>query len=100
MMSASQSIDTVVIFSKGDAFALLDEGSRGTSLSVEELRKNLEIFTRSLHTLLPAVADPGSGFGLKTLEVAVGIDGKGHVGFLGTGVEVGAQATIKLTFSR
>jgi hypothetical protein len=99
-MSVSQSPDTIVIFSKGDAFALLDGGSRGTSLPVDELRANLDAFTKSLQTLLPAISDAGSGFGLKTVEVAVGIDGKGHVGFLGTGVEVGAQATIKLTFSR
>ena len=99
-MSTSLPPDTVVIFSKGDAFALLDEGTRGTNLPVDELRKNLDAFTKSLHTLLPVVADAGGGFGLKTVEVAVGIDGKGHVGFLGTGVEVGAQATIKLTFSR
>jgi hypothetical protein len=99
-MSAPQTPDTVVVFSKGDAFALLDESNRGTSLPVDELRKNLESFTKSLQTLLPSIVDAGGGFGLKTLEVAVGIDGKGHVGFLGTGVEVGAQATITLTFSR
>jgi hypothetical protein len=92
--------ETVIIFSKGDAFDLLDGESGATSLSVSELNKNLDAFTQSLKTLLPSVADPGGGFGLKTVEVAVGIDGKGHVGFLGTGVEVGAQATIKLVFSR
>ena len=92
--------DSIIIFSKGDAFELLDSGSRGTALPVDELRKNLDSFTQPLKTLLPAVSDAGSGFGLTSVEVAVGIDGKGHVGFLGTGVEVGAQATIKLTFSR
>jgi hypothetical protein len=101
-MSGSQTpgTETVVIFSKGDAFALLDGGTRGTKLPVDELRKNLEAFISSLKTLLPSVTDAGGGFGLKSAEIAVGIDGKGHVGFLGTGVEVGAQATITLTFSR
>ena len=99
-MSATQTPDEIIIFSKGDAYGLLDSGGRGNALPVDELRKNLEAFTNSLKTLLPAVADAGDGFGLKTVEVAVGIDGKGHVGFLGTGVEVGAQATITMTFSR
>ena len=99
-MSSSVPPDTVVIFSKGDAFGLLEGGTRGTALPLDDLRRNLDAFTKSLQTLLPAVADAGGGFGLKTVEIAVGIDGKGHVGFLGTGVEVGAQATITLTFSR
>jgi len=99
-MSTSEGPETVVIFSKGDAFNLLGDGSRGTKLPIEELRTNLDAFTRSLQTLLPAVADAGGGFALKEVKVAVGIDGKGHVGFLGTGVEVGAQATITLTFNR
>lgn len=99
-MSITPPPGSVIIFSNGDAFELLDTGSRGTALSIDELKQNLSAFTKSLQTLIPAVADAGSGFGLKAVEVAVGIDGKGHVGFLGTGVEVGAQATIKLTFSR
>lgn len=92
--------DKIIVFSKGDAFDLLDSGNRGTELPVEELKANLAAFTASLQSLLPALSDAGGGFGLKTVEVAVGIDGKGHVGFLGTGVEVGAQATIKLSFAR
>ena len=100
-MSTSASQDTVIVFSKGDAFNLLDESAaRGNALPVEELRKNLDAFISSLKTLLPAAADAGGGFTLKSAEIAVGIDGKGHVGFLGTGVEIGAQATVKLTFSR
>jgi hypothetical protein len=99
-MSGSQTPDTVIIFSKGDAFELMDGGAHGTALPVDELRKNLDAFTKSLRSLLPAVANAGGGFGLKMVELAVGIDGKGHVGVLGTGVEVGAQATIKLTFGR
>jgi len=91
--------ETVIIFAKKD-LGLLDETGRGTALPVAELRKNLETFTKALESLLPAVQSAGGGFGLKELEVAVGIDGKGHVGFLGTGVDVGAQATITLKFNR
>ena len=40
------------------------------------------------------------GMGLKSVSVAVGINGKGQVGFLGTGVEVGGSATLTLLFER
>ena len=43
---------------------------------------------------------PSSGFELKSFEVAVGVNAKGEVGFLGTGVEVGADATLTLKFER
>ncbi len=68
--------ETVIIFAKRDDFDLLGETGRGTALPVEELRKNLESFTKALQSLLPAVQDAGGGLGLKELEVAVGIDGK------------------------
>jgi hypothetical protein len=92
--------ETVIIFAKKDDFGLLDETGRGTALPIAELRKNLESFTKALQSLLPAVESAGGGFGLKELEVAVGVDGKERVGFLGTGVDVGAQATITLKFNR
>jgi hypothetical protein len=41
-VSTSATQDTVIVFSKGDAFNLLDEGAaRGTALPVEELRSPL-----------------------------------------------------------
>lgn len=97
-MSKKNDVKTVTIFSKQDGRGLVNGGSLATQLPVDDLRANLETFTDALKSLLPAVADAGGGFGLTTVEVAVGIDGKGNVGFLGTGVEVGAQATITLTF--
>ncbi len=91
---------TVLIFSKsGGDFGLLDD-KRGIALPLDELRKNLEDFMGSLQETLPAIDKPASGMGLKSVSVAVGIDGKGRVGFLGTGVEVGGSATLTLTFER
>ena len=96
----NNSPETIFIFTKKDDFGLLDESGRGTALPVEELRRNLEAFTKALQSLIPAAESVGRGLVLKELEVAVGVDGKGRVGFLGTGVDVGAQATITLKFNR
>jgi hypothetical protein len=88
----------ILIFS-ADSFELLDE-KRQAKLHVDDLRKNLDAFMASLKDILPSVDSAGAGFGLKTLTVAVGINGKGQVGFLGTGAEVGGTATLTLTFER
>lgn len=88
----------ILIFS-ADSFELLDE-KRQAKLPVDDLRKNLDAFMASLKDILPSVDSAGAGFDLKTLTVAVGINGKGQVGFLGTGVEVGGTATLTLTFER
>jgi hypothetical protein len=90
----------VLVFSGSSSdFELLDE-KRQVALPVDELRKNLEDFMASLQDVLPIADKPTAGMGLKTVSVAVGINGKGQVGFLGTGVEVGGSATLTLTFDR
>jgi hypothetical protein len=90
----------VLIFSgAGGSFELLDE-KRQVALPVDELHNNLKDFIASLHEILPTSENATTGLGLKTVSVAVGINGKGQVGFLGTGVEVGGSATLTLTFER
>jgi hypothetical protein len=69
-------------------------------LPLDELQNNLQDFISSLQNILPAADKPISGLGLKGVSVAVGINGKGKVGFLGTGAEVGGNATLTLTFER
>jgi hypothetical protein len=91
----------IVIFT-GDVtkFKLLDERSK-VELSVDELRKSLEDFMASFEYIILPVADkPTKDLGLKSISVALGIDAKGKVGFLGTGAEVGGSATLTLTFER
>jgi len=98
----SDSSKKVLIFSgsgKDKDFNLLDE-KRRVALPVSELRDNLTEFMDSLQELLPAADKTAAGLGLKSVKVAVGIDGKGKVGFLGTGVEVGGSSTLTLTFER
>lgn len=90
----------VLVFgSRGDDFELLDE-RRKIELPVGELRRNLADFMRSLDEIMPKEDHAPAGLGLKTVRVAVGINGKGQVGFLGTGVEVGGSAMLTLTFER
>ena len=84
--------EVLILGSGKDDFQLLGEKSQA-KLPVDKLRNNLDAFMASLKDILPSVDDAGSGFGLKTLPVAVGINGKGQVGFLGTGAEVGGTAT-------
>jgi hypothetical protein len=89
-------VRTVLVLG-GDASHLLDARQR-SALPVDELRKNLDDFMDSLKEILPATQKPAGGMTLKTLSVAVGIDAKGQVGFLGTGAEVGGNATLTLNF--
>lgn len=92
----------VLVFGKGDSagdFSLLDE-RRQVALPVDELRRNLDDFMLSLRDILPAADTMAAGMRMKSVSVAVGINGKGQVGFLGTGVEVGGSATLTLTFER
>jgi hypothetical protein len=90
----------VLVFSNsGSDFELLDE-KRQVALPVGELRENIAEFMASLEELLPAADKTAAGMGLKSVSIAVGINGKGKVGFLGTGVEAGGSATLTLTFER
>lgn len=95
----AENAEILIFGTGGDSFELLDDKHQA-KLPVDELRKNLEAFMASLKDILPSVDSAGSGFGLKMLTVAVGINGKGQVGFLGTGAEVGGTATLTLTFER
>lgn len=95
---------TVVVFAGPDAGKgpqLLGKRSGATEVSIDTLKENIQKFVASLNDLLPSMTvAPSSGFGLKSFEVAVGVNAKGEVGFLGTGVEVGADATLTLKFER
>ena len=76
----------ILVFSNaGSDFGLLDE-KRQIALPVDELRNNLVEFMASLQEILPAADQTAAGMGLKNIYVAVGINGKGKFGFLGTGV--------------
>lgn len=89
----------VRVFEKNISVAKSLGDDSSFELRVDELRDNLETFMGSLQTILPALATSPGGLELKTVTVAVGINGKAQVGFLGTGAEVGGNATLTLTLS-
>lgn len=78
----------------------LAQGGRQLEVPVETLRKNLEEFVEALHDILPSSAKSVSGMTLRSVSAAIGVNAKGQIGLLGTGVEVGGQATLTLTFER
>lgn len=91
---------TVLVFAGAASnFELLDD-QRQSVLPVAELRRNLAAFMDSLKDMLPADAEAAAGMRLEEVTVTVGIDGKGKVGFLGVGAEVGGNAALALTFKR
>ena len=94
---------SVLIFAGEDQsaaeFELLDE-HRKSYLPVGQIKANLREFMQSLAEILPTVETASGGYGLESFTVAVGINGKGQVGFLGTGGELGGNATLTLTFER
>jgi hypothetical protein len=98
MPEAKQEKKVLVFTGSGEA-GLLDE-KRRVALPVSELRKNLDDFVASLQDILPTAEKSAGGIKLKSVSVAVGVNGKGQVGFLGTGAEVGGSATLTLNFER
>ena len=91
----------VIVFTGGtSSLNILDEKARFSKLPPARPRKNLDEFMAALKDILPAAEKSKTGLGLKTVCVALGINGKGQVGFLETGTEVGGSATLTLTFER
>lgn len=91
--------DTLLLFTGDEDHDLLDS-KREVVLPVAELQANLRRFVDGLEDIIPPQqAEPTKkGLALKTVAVAVGVNAKGQVGFLGTGAEVGGNATLTLTF--
>jgi hypothetical protein len=96
----------VLVFAYGDVktqqkgFLGGQKGIVSVPLPVDTIRKNLGDFLACLDQILPDGDTPKKGYGLDSFEVAVSIDAKGQVGFLGTGAEVGGSATLTLSFKK
>lgn len=70
-------------------------------VDVTQLQQNLTDLLNDLKTALPVDNETsGTGFRVKTIQVAVKIGAKGQVGILGTGVEASGEASLTLTLER
>jgi hypothetical protein len=74
--------------------------TQATEVPVETLKSRLENLSAQLQDIMPDKEARHNGFQLQSFTVAVGIDAKGTVGFLGTGASVGSHATFTLRFER
>lgn len=97
----------VTVFALGDvpdAAGFLAGGREKRLLSftlpTETLKENLSKFLATLDVMLPQADAKAGGYHLDSFEVAVSINGKGEIGFLGTGGELGGSATLTLSFKR
>lgn len=73
--------------------------SAAREIPITTLKGNLQGFLDSLNEIIPE-AKGNTGFELREFTVQVGIDASGKVGFLGTGAEVGANASLSLKFQK
>jgi hypothetical protein len=88
---------TLIVPADQDAATALCLVHGPTDVDVGKLQGELEKVQGQIADLLKAVKDPaGSGFRLKTIEVALGVTGQGSIGIATAGVE----ASLTLSFER
>lgn len=64
---------------------------------------NLDSLKNTINNVSEALNDSvvkKGPFAIDEVEISLGIDGKGQVGLLGTGIEMGASASIKVVLKR
>ena len=96
-------LQRVIIFS-GEAKSAPDDFDLlgiqpGGAVTVAALRENFGSFMPALELIIKDVRTAGAKSGLTEVSIALGIDAKGKVGFLGIGTEAGGNATLTLKFS-
>jgi hypothetical protein len=64
------------------------------------LQESMRDFLDAAHGLLAQEFDRAGGFAVDSVEVAAQISADGKVGFLGTSVGLGGQASLKFVFKR
>ena len=77
-----------------------EKEAKTNHVKIETIKQNLNDFMEALDGLVPKCESTETGFSMKEFDVKVGVSGKGEVGFLGTGIEVGAEASLTLKFRK
>jgi hypothetical protein len=93
----------VLIFTGGKATAKREDldllgGSPGGVATVGALRESLQEILPVLGALMTDIKEAAIKQRLEEVSVSLGINGKGKIGFLGTGSEVGGEASLTLKF--
>jgi len=76
------------------------EAAAWSDVEKADLLKSFKSVSQSVAEMLIEGEVPESAFKMNKIEVKLGISAKGKVGFLGTGAEAGADASITVTFER
>jgi hypothetical protein len=66
--------------------------------TVGALRESINSFMPGLGAIIDDVKEKALAAGLKEVSVALGVNAKGTIGFLGTGTELGGTASTTLKF--
>jgi hypothetical protein len=96
--------EQVVIFTKetklqpyAPGLDLLGDSSGGV-VTVGALRTSIDRFMPALGVIIADVKAKAAEVGLEEVSVALGVNAKGTIGFLGTGAEMGGTASLTLKF--
>lgn len=95
--------NSVLVFSSENSdpsknLNLMGDGNSLSSVELGKLKKNVRDMQVSIDELIDEMKSSGKSKGLEEVTVAVSVNAKGAVGFLGTGAEAGASATFTLKF--
>ena len=73
---------------------------RVSERSVKEVAENMNGFLKNLGQIISLDEDIEGGFAIERVEVNAEITGEGKIGFMGSGVNVGASTGIKIVLQR
>jgi hypothetical protein len=73
-------------------------GSSGGVTTVGALRESIDALLPGLDAIISDIKAKAAAAGLEDVTVALGINAKGRIGFLGTGSEIGGTASLTLKF--
>jgi hypothetical protein len=103
-MSEDINSKKVIVFTKetraapyGEDVDLLGDSPGGVT-TVGTLRASIGELLPGLQAIIEDVKAKAATAGLQEVTVALGVNAKGTVGFLGTGTELGGTATLTLKF--
>ncbi|MGK7898976.1 MAG: hypothetical protein AB4372_36520 [Xenococcus sp. (in: cyanobacteria)] len=83
-----------------DAAKVRQQHRQENWVTAEDLKGNMNQFLEVLEETFDQAEQTSSQMQLSEVELTVEINGKGQVGLLGTGGEVGGKGAIKLKFTR